>query len=218
MTRNEPIRVLIVDDHPMVRQGLKTFLSTCSDIAVTAEAANGREALERCLADHPDVVLMDMMMPDQDGAAVTALIKEVCPECQVVVLTSFVEPELVKRALEAGAISYLLKDVGPGRLLDAIRQAQAGRGTIDSTAAQALLPSRQPGRNAVGADLTPREREVLALLADGLSNKQIAARLFLSTGTIRLHVTNVLRKMEAPNRTAAAMLAVHHGLVKPPTG
>ena len=217
MAETEPIRVLIVDDHPMVRQGLKTFLSTCGDIEVVGEASSGQEAVERCIADCPDVMLVDMMMPGMDGAAVTGAIKGVCVQTQVVVLTSFVEPEMVTRALEAGAISYLLKDAGPEKLVDAIRQAHAGRGTIDSSAVQALLPGRAAARRPqLGEDLTPREREVLALLANGLSNREIAARLFLSAGTVRLHVSNILRKMEAPNRTAAAMLAVQYGLVEPP--
>jgi len=217
VAETEPIRVLIVDDHPMVRQGLKTFLSTCGDIEVVGEASSGQEAVERCVADCPDVMLVDMMMPGMDGAAVTGAIKGVCVQTQVVVLTSFVEPEMVTRALEAGAISYLLKDAGPEKLVDAIRQAHAGRGTIDSSAVQALLPGRAAARRPqLGEDLTPREREVLALLAEGLSNRDIGARLFLSAGTVRLHVSNILRKMEVPNRTAAAMLAVQYGLVEPP--
>ena len=217
MAETEPIRVLIVDDHPMVRQGLKTFLSTCGDIEVVGEASSGQEAVDRCITDCPDVMLVDMMMPGMDGAAVTGAIKGVCVQTQVVVLTSFVEPEMVTRALEAGAISYLLKDAGPEKLVDAIRQAHAGRGTIDSSAVQALLPGRAAARRPqLGEDLTPREREVLALLAEGLSNRDIGARLFLSAGTVRLHVSNILRKMEVPNRTAAAMLAVQYGLVEPP--
>jgi DNA-binding NarL/FixJ family response regulator len=217
VAENEPIRVLIVDDHPMVRQGLKTFLSTCVDIEVVGDASSGDEAVDRCVDDCPDVVLMDMMMPGMDGAAVTGVIKGACAQTQVVILTSFVEPEMVKRALEAGAIGYLLKDAGPDKLVDAIRQAHAGRGTIDSSAVQALLPGRAASRRPPpGEDLTPREREVLGLLADGLSNREIGARLFLSAGTVRLHVSNILRKMEAPNRTAAAMLAVQYGLIERP--
>jgi two-component system, NarL family, response regulator LiaR len=217
VAETEPIKVLIVDDHPMVRQGLKAFLSTCADIEVVGEASSGREAVDHCIVHCPDVVLMDMMMPEMDGAAVTGVIKGVCVQTQVVVLTSFVEPDMVTRALEAGAIGYLLKDAGPEKLVDAIRQAHAGRGTIDSSAVQALLPGRAAARRPpVGEDLTRREREVLALLADGLTNREIAARLFLSAGTVRLHVSNILRKMEAPNRTAAAMLAVQYGLVERP--
>jgi NarL family two-component system response regulator LiaR len=216
MSDSGPIRVVIVDDHPMVRQGLKTYLSTCLDITVVGEAGDGRQAVEVCASASPDVVLMDMMLPDLDGATVTGLVKEVCPACSVIVLTSFVETEMVQRALEAGAISYLLKDSGPEKLLDAIREAHVGRGTIDSSAAQALLPDRRVPGARFAEDLTPREREVLALLAEGLTNKEIGTRLFLSLGTVRLHVTNVLRKMDAPNRTTAAMLAVQHGLMEKP--
>ena len=146
-------------------------------------------------------------MPVMDGATATAHIREACPDIQVIALTSFVEEELVERTLDAGAISYLLKDSQPERLAQAIRDAHHGRGTIDGSAMQAL---RQ--RDAVGGDLTPREREVLKLLAAGLSNNEIAERLFLSSGTVRLHVSNVLAKLGAPNRTSAAIIAMKHGL------
>jgi NarL family two-component system response regulator LiaR len=211
-----PIKVIIVDDHPMVRQGLRTFFSTCADIEVIAEAANGMEAVQKCLQYPPDVVLMDMMMPGMDGVTATAKVLEACPSARVIVLTSFVDPDAVKRVLEAGAISYLLKDASPDKLVEAIRQAVQGRGSIDSSAAQALVATKTVARPAVGGDLTPREREVLALVVGGLNNREIAGRLFLSQGTVRLHVSNVLRKLEAPNRTTAAMLAVQHGLVEKP--
>lgn len=210
------IRVVVVDDHPMVRLGLNAFLSTQPDITVVGDAANGTDAIHRCVEAKPDVILMDMLMPDLDGAAATTRIKEACPQSRVVVLTSFAEPELVKRALEAGALSYLLKDTEPAKLADAIRQAHAGRGTIDSSVVQGLLEDRQSGRPAAGEDLTRREREVLSLLAQGLTNREIAVRLFLSTGTVRLHVSSILRKLEVQNRTAAALWAVEHGLVEPP--
>lgn len=214
-----PIKVMIVDDHPMVRQGLRTFFSTCDDIEVVGEAGNGLEAVQKCIDDPPDVVLMDMVMPGMDGATATAKVLESCPTTKVIVLTSFVEPGTVTRVLEAGAISYLLKDASPDKLAEAIRQAHKGRGTIDSSAAQALMAAQMEARrHTVGDDLTQREREVLALVVAGLNNREIASRLFLSQGTVRLHVSNVLRKLEAPNRTAAAMLAVQHGLVDQPKG
>jgi NarL family two-component system response regulator LiaR len=204
------IRVMIVDDHQMVREGLKVLLSTCDDIAVVGEAANGAEAVDLCPAVRPDVVLMDVMMPVMDGAQATAEITAAYPGVRVIALTSFVDHDYVQKTLDAGAISYLLKDARPEALTRAIRDAMDGRGTIDSSAMQALMAQRQD--DAVGRDLTPREREVLALLAGGLSNKEIAERLTLSVGTVRLHVSNVLSKLGAPNRTTAAAIAMKHGL------
>jgi NarL family two-component system response regulator LiaR len=204
------IRVIIVDDHQMVREGLKVLLSTCDDIAVVGEAANGAEALDLCPAVRPDVVLMDIMMPVMDGAQATAEITAAYPGVRVIALTSFVDQDYVQKALDAGAISYLLKDARPEALIRAIRDAMVGRGTIDSNAMKALMAQRQD--DAVGRDLTAREREVLALLAGGLSNKEIAERLTLSVGTVRLHVSNILAKLGAPNRTTAAAIAMKHGL------
>jgi NarL family two-component system response regulator LiaR len=201
------IRVMIVDDHHMVREGLRMFLATHDDLEVVGEAADGAEAVRLCPEAKPDVVLMDMVMPVMDGVSATASIREACPDIQVIALTSFVEEDLVERALDAGAISYLLKDSEPARLAQAVRDAYRGRGTIDGSAMQALRR-----RDAVGGDLTTREREVLKLLAAGLSNKEIAERLFLSGGTVRLHVSNVLAKLGAPNRTSAAVIAMKHGL------
>jgi two-component system, NarL family, response regulator LiaR len=211
-----PIKVMLVDDHPMVRQGLRTFFSTCDDIEVVAEAGTGLEVLQKCTQNPPDVVLMDMVMPGMDGATATAKVLEACPDCRVIVLTSFVDPATVKLVLEAGAISYLLKDASPDKLADAIRQAHQGRGTIDSSAAQALMAIQAAPKHTVGEDLTQRERDVLALVVAGLNNRGIAGKLFLSQGTVRLHVSNILRKLDAPNRTSAAMLAVRHGLVEKP--
>ncbi len=209
-----PIKVMIADDHPMVRQGLRTFFSTCDDIQVVAEASNGVDAVQKNVQNAPDVILMDMVMPMMDGAAATAQILADRPACRVIVLTSFVDPVTVKRVLEAGAVSYLLKDASPDKLADAIRQAHLGRGSIDSSAAQALVAAQvQARQHTVGEDLTQREREVLTLVVAGLNNREIASKLFLSQGTVRLHVSNVLRKLEAPNRTSAAMLAVQHNLV-----
>ncbi len=209
MTFQAPIRVLIADDHYMVREGLKVFLSAQEDLEVVGEASDGAEALEQCRALSPDVVLMDILMPVLDGSEATARIRAECPHAQVIALTSFVDETLVERVLEAGAISYLLKDTRPERLADAIRDAYRGQGSIDSSAMQALVRKKDD----VGSDLTSRERQVLALLAEGLSNKEIAERLTLSPGTVRLHVSNVLTKLRAPNRTTAALMAVKHGLV-----
>jgi NarL family two-component system response regulator LiaR len=203
------IRVLIVDDHQMVREGLKVLLSTCDDIDVVAEAANGAEALEQCRLAGPNVVLMDILMPVMDGAEATAQITSAWPDIRVIALTSYLDQEYVEKTLDAGAISYLLKDARPEALTRAIRDAVDGRGTIDSGAMRVLMERRD---DDVGRDLTAREREVLVLLAGGLSNKEIAETLTLSVGTVRLHVSNILAKLGAPNRTTAAAIAMKHGL------
>ena len=204
------IRVLIVDDHHMVLEGLKVFLSVSDDVEVVGTASNGAEALDACALLAPHVVLMDVMMPVMDGPEATERIRAAHPDIQVIALTSFVEEDLVARTLDAGAIGYLLKDSRPDALLQAIRDARVGRGTVDSTAMQAM---RKRQKNAVGEDLTPRELEVLGLLSVGLSNNEIAEKLTLSAGTVRLHVSNILAKLEAPNRTTAVVLAMKHGLV-----
>ena len=209
MSEAHDIRVLIVDDHQMVREGLKVLLSTCDDIEVVAEAANGAEALEQCRLVGPNVVLMDILMPVMDGAEATAQITAAWPEIRVIALTSYLDQEYVEKTLDAGAISYLLKDARPEALTRAIRDAVQGRGTIDSGAMRVLMERRV---DDVGRDLTAREREVLALLAGGLSNKEIAETLTLSVGTVRLHVSNILAKLGAPNRTTAAAIAMKHGL------
>jgi RNA polymerase sigma factor (sigma-70 family) len=205
----ERIRVMIADDHHMVREGLKVLLSTSDDIVVVGEAANGDEAVRLCREVQPDVVLMDVVMPVMDGAAATAAITSDCPTVKVVALTTFVDDDLVTRTLEAGAISYLLKDARPETLTGAVRDAYEGRGTIDTSVMKTILQRRE---DDVGRELTPREREVLALLAAGMSNKEIAEKLTLSVGTVRLHVSNVLAKLGAPNRTTAAAIAMKHGL------
>ena len=203
-------RVLIVDDHHMVLEGLKVFLSVSDEVDIVGTASNGAEAVEACERLSPDVVLMDVMMPVMDGAEATALIRAANPDIQVIALTSFVEEDFVGRTLDAGAIGYLLKDSRPDVLLQAIRDARVGRGTVDSTAMQAMR-SRQ--KNVVGEDLTTRELEVLALLAAGMSNNEIADRLTLSGGTVRLHVSNILAKLEAHNSTTAVIIAMKHNLV-----
>ena len=176
---------------------------------MVGETANGAEAVELVPLTEPDVVLMDIVMPVMNGADATARIKEAFPSAQVIAVTSYADGELVEQTLRAGAISYLLKDSLSEALEKAIRDERDGRGTIDAGAMQSVMSRRQ---DEVGADLTPREREVLALLATGMSNGEIAARLMLSVGTVRLHVSNILAKLGAPNRTSAAIIAVKHGL------
>jgi NarL family two-component system response regulator LiaR len=206
------IRVLIVDDHEMVRTGLTTFLRVASDLELAGEAASGEEAVRLCREVRPDVVLMDMVMPGLDGAATTSAIREACPETRVIALTSFPEEDLVQRALQAGAVSYLLKNVSAADLTNAIRAAHAGRSTLAPEAAQALV-QRATRPRPPGGDLTRRERDVLGLLVHGLSNRAIAERLVISRSTADFHVSNILGKLGVASRTEAVALAVQHHLV-----
>lgn len=208
----DPIRVMIVDDHRMVRDGLKVFLSAYDDLKVVAEARDGLQAIERCADAQPDVILMDVMMPGMDGPTATRTIRERYPQVQVLALTSFVEGDMVQQALQAGAVGYLLKNVRADQLAQAIRQAKVGHSTLDSYAAQALVEAVQKPQ-APGGDLTPREREVLALLVLGKTNPEIAETLVISPSTARLHVTNILSKLGARNRTEATRIALEHDLV-----
>lgn len=212
MREQTPIRVMLVDDHLMVRDGLRVFLSMYDDLQIVAEAEDGAEAFDLCAQVQPDVILMDIVMPNVDGPSATARIRGTFPQVQIIALTSFLEEDLVQRAIQAGASGYLLKDVNPDKLAQAIRDAHQGRPTIASAAARVLAQAaRQPV--PVGADLTPRERQVLALLAEGRTNKQIAEALTVSPGTVRLHVSNILSKLAVSNRTEAARLALQHNLV-----
>ena len=208
----EPIRVMLADDHTMVRKGLGTFLKVFDYLELVGEAENGADAIKLCGEVLPDVVLMDMVMPDMDGAAATALIRQKYPQVQILVLTSFKEGELIKKALEAGAIGYLLKDVSADDLAKAIRSAHAGRATLSPEAAQSLVETTNLPP-APGLDLTEREREVLVLMVEGLSNSQIAAKLGVSSSTIKSHVSNVLSKLGVTSRTEAVSLALRHHIV-----
>lgn len=213
--QQQPIRVLIVDDHLMVRYGLKALLSTSQDIVVVAEAEDGAQAEAICREHAPDVILMDLAMPNLDGPTATARIRAILPQVQVIALTSFVDKIQVARAINAGMISYLLKDVDAAQLSAAIRAAHRGRATLDAAAAQALAQrAAEPAQ--LGHDLTQREREVLALVVAGESNTEISSRLRISHGTVRLHVSHILSKLGVDNRTEAAILAVQHKLISPP--
>jgi len=205
----QPIRILLVDDHTMVRRGLVTFLKVFDDLQLAGEAENGAEAIQRCAEIMPDVVLMDMAMPGMDGVSATRTIRQQFPIIQVIALTSFKEGELIRRALEAGAIGYLLKDVSADDLARAIRAAHAGRATLSPEVAQALVQNaHQPP--APGQDLTEREREVLTLMIEGLNNTQIAGRLSVSPSTIKSHVSNILSKLGVASRTEAVTLALRN--------
>jgi NarL family two-component system response regulator LiaR len=207
-----PIRVLIVDDHTMVRKGLVTFLRVFDDLECAGEAANGEVALQHCARAAPDVVLMDMVMPGMDGATTTRLIRQRYPEVQVIALTSYKDEALVLEALRAGAIAYLFKDVSADELAQTIRAAHAGRATYAPEVTQALYHAAVQ-TPIPGVDLTKREREVLVLLVEGLNNTQIAARLYVSAATVKTHVGHILSKLGVSSRTEAAAVAVRSGLI-----
>ena len=211
-THKRPIRVLIVDDHEMVRSGLAAFLGLAPDLELVGEAGSGEDAIRLCRELRPDVVLMDMVMPGIDGPEATRAIRAAHPETQVIVLTSFLEGDLVQHALQAGALSYLLKNVGSGELVAAIRAATAQRPVLAPEATQTLI-QRMTQPAPPGHDLSRREREVLALLVRGLSNRAIAEQLIISVSTVDFHVSNILGKLGVTGRTEAVALAVQHHLV-----
>lgn len=212
MSDNLCIHVLIVDDHAVVRSGLRTFLRVFPDLKTVGEAANGEEACEKCAQLKPDVVLMDMVMPGMDGVAAIRSIHPAHPEIQFIALTSFRDDEYVRGALQAGAISYLLKNVSADELADAIRAAYRGRSTLAPEATQALIHAAVHPMEDTYA-LTPREKEVLALMTQGLSNAEIAERLVVSYSTTKFHVSSILSKLGVTTRTEAMALAVQKRLV-----
>lgn len=212
MTDTNPIRVLVVDDHDMVRKGLGAFLRVKKDLELVGEASNGQEAIDLCDQLKPDVILMDLVMPAMDGVMATQIIHKRYPHIQVIALTSFKEEDLVQKALQAGAISYLLKNVSADDLAEAIRSAHAGRPTLAPEAAEVLVyAAAHPHK--LGQELTGREQDVLTLMVEGLSNTAIGDRLQISRSTVRFHVSNILSKLEAANRAEAVAIAVKHKLV-----
>ncbi len=211
-TSTGTIGVLIVDDHELVRRGLQGILRLCDDIAVVGEADSGATAMAAARELRPDVVLMDLVMPGMSGVEATAEILRECPATRVLALTSFSDEELIQGALRAGAIGYLLKNVTGEQLAAAVRDAHAGRSTLAPEVAEVLI-RELAAPAAVGADLTRRECQVLALVAEGLSNAGIAERLVISLSTVKTHVSSVITKLGASSRTEAAAIAVRHRLI-----
>jgi two-component system, NarL family, response regulator LiaR len=209
-----PIRVMIVDDHAVVRSGLSAFLMAYDDLDFVGEASGGLDAVRKCPEIKPDVILMDLMMPEVDGSEATRLIREECPHVQVIALTSYKEEELVQGALKAGAIGYLLKNVSAEELANAIRAAYAGRPTLAPEAAAVLIRAATHRNEESGPGLTDRELEILQAMVDGLSNPEIAKKLFVSRSTVKFHVSNILMKLGAASRTEAVSMAIHGKIVK----
>jgi two-component system, NarL family, response regulator LiaR len=212
----EPIRVLLVDDHAVVREGLRAFLELQEGIAVVGEAADGIEAIEGATRLRPDVILMDLVMPELDGVSAMRSLRQRLPEARVIVLTSFLDDDKLLPALRAGAAGYLLKNAEPQEVARAIRAASAGQALIDPVVAARLVETlaAADGENPLDR-LTPREREVLVLIGRGFPNKLIARELDVSEKTVKTHVGHVLAKLGVSDRTQAAVFAVRSGLVSP---
>jgi NarL family two-component system response regulator LiaR len=208
------IRVLIADDHAVVRQGLRTFLDLQADIDVVGEAADGEEAVAAAREHAPDVILLDLAMPVLDGIGALRLLRDAAPASRVIVLTSFGEDERLFTALRAGATGYLLKDVEPAELVRAIRTAHAGQSSLSpAVAARVIEELASGGQRGAVDELTPRELEVLCLIARGRSNKRIALELGVAEKTVKTHVSHVLAKLGLSDRTQAALFAVREGIV-----
>ncbi len=206
------VRVMLVDDHNVVRSGLATFLRAYEDLELVAEAKNGKEAVRLCRDKKPDVILMDLMMPEMDGIAATQAILAERPETKIIAMTSFEDEQLVQGVLAAGAISYLIKNVTSDELAKAIREAVSGRSTLSPEAARVLVNAIRPASHPA-FDVTEREREVLQLVVNGNSNQQIAEKLVISLATAKAHTSNILSKLGVSSRTEAIAYAIKHKLV-----
>jgi len=212
MNASHPIRVMLVDDHNVVRSGLATFLKAYDDLELVGEARNGLEALNLCRIKKPDVILMDLIMPEMDGIAATRAILADYPEIKIVAMTSFEEEELVQGVLAAGAISYLLKNVTSDELAAAIRAASLGKSTLSPEAARVLVQATRPTKQP-WLELTEREGQVLNLVVQGQSNRQIADAMFISVATVKAHISNILSKLQVSSRTEAIAYAIKHKIV-----
>ncbi|HEU5368345.1 MAG TPA: response regulator transcription factor [Ktedonobacterales bacterium] len=213
MITSEPIQVMIVDDHPVVRNGIRFSLLAFDDMQVLGEAGSGAETLDLCAQLQPDVVLMDLLMPGMNGVETTRVLHTAYPHIKVLALTSFQEGNLVQEALQAGAMGYLLKDVSIDELARAVRLAAQGLPTLAPAAGRALVQTAAQTPK-IGYDLTQREREVLALLVEGLSNQQVADRLVISPATVKFHISSIRMKLGASSRTEVVILAIQHKLIK----
>ncbi len=212
MNTSQVIRVMLVDDHNVVRSGLAAFLRAYDDLELVGEARNGRESLDLCHQKQPDVILMDLMMPEMDGIAATRAILADYPEIKIVAMTSFEDEELVQGVLAAGAISYLLKNVTADELAKAIRDAVSGRSTLSPEAARVLVQATRPTKQPL-FDLTERELEVLNLVVQGQSNQQIAEAMVISLATVKAHISSILSKLQVSSRAEATAYAIKHKIV-----
>jgi DNA-binding NarL/FixJ family response regulator len=211
---SDVIRIVLVDDHEIVREGLRTLLSEEADLQVVGEAENGAQAIRVCEKLQPDVVLMDLSMPEMNGIAAIQPVKQAAPECQILVVTSFIDDERVRSAIQAGAIGYVMKNVLKSDLLRAIRSAARGEPALNAEAQRILIrQSAEPSTPPVHERLTSREMDVLRLLASGHSNKEIGAVLHLTEGTVKVYVSTILDKLQVADRTQAALYAVRNGIV-----
>lgn len=208
------IRVLIADDHDLVRSGLRFFLLAFDDLELVGEATTGKQAVQLCDQFRPNVILMDLMMPEMNGVAAIRAIRERCPQVRIIALTNFDNPDLVQEALQAGVTGYLLKNVTAVELASAIRAAYEGQPTLAPEAAQALIDASAPRSPEPDYDLTPREHEVLTLMVDGLSNAEIAEQLVIALSTVKFHVRSIFSKLEVTSRAEAIALAWQRHLVK----
>ena len=211
MSEPKKIRVMIVDDHAVVRSGLGAFLAAVPDLDLVGEAENGEQAMVRAKVLQPDVILMDLMMPGMDGVTATRSIKEHNPSIQIIALTSFQEDELVQNAMKAGAIGYLMKNVSVRELEAAIRAAKQGKMILSPEAAQSLVRATQQA--AETETLTAREQEILKLMVEGLNNAEIAERIVVSLSTVKYHISNILMKLGVDNRVAAVTMAIQRKLI-----